>query len=266
MAVNMPVVVEAGSRKRRRRMLEILELVAERGSIPLPELVEELGISPATARRDLAELAEQQLIVRTHGWVKALDQGSELPVELRDTKSQEAKRAIARAVAARIPQDRHAVALSGGTTTARVAAELTGHPQLTIVTNSLTIAELVHTQPELRVVMTGGTLRPQSLEMVGDLAERAFGEFNVTTAILGADGIAASAGVTTHDSTEARTNRAMVASAGRTIVVADGSKVGRVTLAQMVSLAEVETLITDSSADADELDRIRRAGVEVVVA
>lgn len=258
--------VEAGSRKRSRRFVQILDLVAERGEVSLAELADTLGISPATARRDLADLADQHLVQRTHGGVMALDQGSELPVELRDTKFQEAKQAIARAVARRIPHERHAVALSGGTTTARVAVELTRHPLLTIVTNSLTIAELAHTHPALRVVVTGGLLRPQSLELVGTLAERTFGALHVGTAILGADGIAASAGVTTYDETEARTNRAMVGSAERTIVVADGSKVGRLTLAQMVSLEEVDTLVTDASADPGELERIRAAGVEVVVA
>jgi len=258
--------VEAGSRKRSRRFVQILDLVAERGEVSLADLADTLGISPATARRDLADLADQHLVQRTHGGVMALDQGSELPVELRDTKFQEAKRAIARAVARRIPLERHAVALSGGTTTARVAVELTRHPLLTIVTNSLTIAELAHTHPALRVVVTGGLLRPQSLELVGTLAERTFGALNVGTAILGADGIAASAGVTTYDEIEARTNRAMVGSAERTIVVADGSKVGRLTLAQMVSLEEVDTLVTDASADPGELERIRAAGVEVVVA
>ena len=258
--------VEAGSRKRSRRFVQILDLVAERGEVSLAELAETLRISPATARRDLADLADQHLVQRTHGGVVALDQGSELPVELRDTKFQEAKQAIARAMALRIPHERHAVALSGGTTTARVAVELTRHRLLTIVTNSLTIAELAHTHPALRVVVTGGLLRPQSLELVGTLAERTFGALNVGTAILGADGIAASAGVTTYDEIEARTNRAMVGSAERTIVVADGSKVGRVTLAQMVSLEEVDTLVTDASADPEELERIRAAGVEVVVA
>jgi DeoR family transcriptional regulator of aga operon len=246
--------------------VQILDLVNERGEASLAELAETLGISPATARRDLADLADQRLVQRTHGGVVALDQGSELPVELRDTKFQEAKQAIARAVAQRIPHERHAVALSGGTTTARVAVELTRHPLLTIVTNSLTIAELTHAHPALRVVVTGGSLRPQSLELVGTLAERTFGALHGGTAILGADGIAASAGVTTYDEIEARTNRAMVASAERTIVVADGSKVGRLTLAQMVSLEEVDTLVTDASADPEELERIRNAGVEVVVA
>jgi DeoR family transcriptional regulator of aga operon len=76
----------------------------------------------------------------------------------------------------------------------------------------------------------------------------------------------ASSGVTTHDETEARTNHAMVLNAQRTVVVADGSKIGRVALAQMASLDQVETLITDSTADAAALDAIRAAGVQVVVA
>lgn len=256
----------AGSRKRSKRFVQILDLVGERGAVSLAELAESLGVSAATARRDLSELADQHLVVRTHGGVRALDHRSELPVELRDTKSRDAKRAIALAVAARIPHERHAVAFSGGTTTARVAAELANHPALTIVTNSLSIAELVHSHPQLRVVMTGGTLRPQSLELVGALAERTFAAVNIGTAILGADGVDAVAGVTTHDDTEARTNHAMVGSAQRTIVVADGSKVGRVALAQMASLDLVDMFVTDSSADPAELERIRAAGVEVVVA
>jgi DeoR family transcriptional regulator of aga operon len=88
----------------------------------------------------------------------------------------------------------------------------------------------------------------------------------VGTAILGTDGITASGGVTTHDETEARTNQAMVTHAQRAIVVADGSKIGRLALAQVSSLDHVDMLITDETADPGELDRIRAAGVEVLVA
>ncbi len=114
--------------------------------------------------------------------------------------------------------------------------------------------------------MTGGFLRPQSLELVGALAENTFNSVNVGTAILGADGISAASGVTTHDETEARTNQAMVAKAQQTVVVADGSKVGRIALAQMATIGQLAMLITDSSADPHELDRLRAAGVEVVLA
>ncbi|KQX08550.1 alkaline phosphatase [Leifsonia sp. Root1293] len=259
-------IARIGSGKRSQRMVAILDLVAERGTVSLLELSETLRISPATARRDLADLADQNLLLRTHGGATVLDRGTELPVALRDSRFQDAKRRIARTMADLVPQGRHAVALSGGTTTASVARELARHADLTIVTNSLTIAGLVANHPQLKVIMTGGILRPQSLELVGVLAEGTFTAVNVGTAILGADGISAASGVTTHDETEARTNHAMVMKAQRTVVVADGSKIGRVALAQMAELSQVAMLITDASADPEELDRIRAAGVEVVVA
>ncbi|MFF1571967.1 DeoR/GlpR family DNA-binding transcription regulator [Leifsonia sp. NPDC058292] len=253
------------SGRRAKRMVEILDLVSDRGAISLAELSDTLGISAATARRDLSDLAAQNLLLRTHGGASALDRSRELPVALRDTRFQDAKRAIARAMVERLPAERYVIALCGGTTTAGVARELANHRDIAVVTNSLTIASLLSGFAGVRVVMTGGFLRPQSLELVGALAESTFNSVNVGTAILGADGITAGAGVTTHDETEARTNHAMVAKAQRAVVVADGSKIGRVALAQCAPIDEIATLITDSSADPEELQRIRAAGVEVVV-
>lgn len=253
----------AASGKRSRRMIAILDLLAERGSVSLDELTDALHISAATARRDLAELAEQRLLLRTHGGARLVDSRSELPVSLRDTRFQEAKRAIGAAVADLVPRRRYAVSLSGGTTAANVARALAHHEELTIVTNSLTIAQLVTSHPQLKVVMTGGILRPQSLELVGVLAENTFNAINLGTAILGTDGITAGGGATTHDETEARTNNAMVTHAQRVIVVADGSKVGRLALAQVATTDQIDLLVTDTTADPGEVQALRDAGVEV---
>ena len=254
------------STHRAQRLTAILDLLSRQQTVSLTELTQGLGISPATARRDLTELADQRLVVRTHGGATLAKGRTELPVALRGTQSAEAKRAIARAMAARLPAGRHVVALSGGTTTAEVARALEWRQDLTVVTNSLSIATLLTERGRVRVVMTGGFVRPESWELVGALAENTFTAVNVGTAVLGADGISAGAGVTTHDETEARTNHAMVGAAQRTVVVADSSKVGRVALARMAGLDRVSTLITDDGADADEVARIREAGVEVVLA
>ncbi len=246
-------------------MISILDLLAAQGSVTLTELSSALSISPATARRDLADLADQRLIARTHGGARLIDSRSELPVSLRDTRFQEAKRAIAAVVADLIPRQRYAVAISGGSTAASVARALTGHQELTIVTNSLTIAQLVTTYPQLKVIMTGGMLRPESLELVGVLAENTFNAINLGTAILGTDGVTAAGGVTTHDETEARTNNAMVTHAQRVIVVADGSKIGRLAMAKVATVDQVDMLVTDSTADPEALDALRAAGVNVIV-
>lgn len=259
----VPELRPAASGKRSRRMIEILGLLSTRESVSLSEFSTALGISPATVRRDLADLEYQRLLRRTHGGATMIDSRAELPVALRDTQFLEAKHLIAMHAATLIPPERHAVALSGGSTTAQVARALSHHHDLTIITNSLTIATLVTSYPQLKVIMTGGSLRHQSLELVGILAENTFNAVNVGTAILGTDGITAAGGVTTHDETEARTNHAMVTHAQRTIVVADGSKIGRLAMAQVVGLDQVDILVTDDSADPVALADIERAGVTV---
>jgi DeoR family transcriptional regulator of aga operon len=113
--------------------------------------------------------------------------------------------------------------------------------------------------------MTGGVVRPSSYEAVGMLAEGTLQAINVGTAILGADGVTAAGGVTTHDETEARTNHAMVANAQRVIVVADGAKVGQVQLAKMADAGEIDDLVTDSGADPLARELLIAAGVAVHV-
>lgn len=246
-------------------MLKILELVNAAEAASLDDLVEQLQVSPTTIRRDLAQLEAQNLLLRTHGGAATADRGDELPVALRGTRYREAKHAIAQATAALIPDGLQAVAMSGGTTTVAVALELVGRRGLTVVTNSLSIAGLGASNAEFKIMVTGGMLRPQSLELVGVVAESTFSAANTQIAILGADGVSAEAGITTHDETEARTNNAMVRKARSTIVVADGSKLGQVALAQMATVDQISTVVTDDTANSEELDRLRAAGVTVVV-
>ena len=262
----LDVVPWATSRKRSDRMLGVLALLESGDTVTLTELTRTLQVSSATVRRDLADLEEQGLLVRTHGGARAFATArAEVPVRLRDSRFREAKQRIARRAAELIPTGPYSVAISGGTTTAEVAKVLAHRSELAIVTNALTIAMEIASRPNLKVIMTGGVVRSSSFETVGIIAENTFNAINVSTGILGTDGISAAGGATTHDETEARTNNAMVCHAQRVVVVADGSKVGRVTLAKMADLSQVHVLVTDSTADPDELARISAAGVDVIV-
>lgn len=263
----MPVTTDAERTIRRaRRLSAVLDLVLEHGAVTVETLADTLDVSIPTVRRDLADLSERGLVQRTRGGARAAPDTVERPVELRDIRFRTAKRRIAAAAVRLLPPERLAIALSGGTTTAEVARELADRPGLTVITNSLTIAGLAVTRPDRQVVMTGGRMRPQSFELVGSLAESAFAAINVGFAILGADGVSVRAGVTTHDDVEARTNHAMVGSARHTIVVADGSKIGRDAFARMAALDEIDVLVTDASADADALRDLRQGGVTIVLA
>lgn len=264
-AVMSGPIPRAASSKRADRMLAVLTSLNDRGVVSLTSLSRELNVSGATIRRDLADMEDQGLLIRTHGGARAHESREELPVRLRDSQFRSAKQQIARRVVELLPPGPYAVALSGGTTTAEVAKALATRTQLTIVTNALTTAIEIASRPNLKVIMTGGVVRSSSFEVVGSLAENTFNAINVGMAILGTDGISAHGGATTHDETEARTNNAMVTHAGRVVVVADGSKVGRITLAKMADLEQIHVLVTDSTADAHELDRLRAAGITVHV-
>lgn len=253
------------SHKRSDRMVALLAMLNDRGPLPLSLLAHELGASAATIRRDVAVLAAQGLLDRTHGGARPAKGNRELPVRLRDGRNQEAKRRIARAVAELIPHGKHAIGLTGGTTTAEVLRALHDRNDLTIITNSISIGLEAAEQGQARVLIAGGVLRPSSLELVGSLAEQTMKMVNVGTAVVGVDGLTAAEGLTTHDEIEARTNYAMIERSQRVIVAVDSSKVGRPTLAKMADISEVHVVVTDSGAPADELQRLRDAGVEVHV-
>lgn len=265
MEVPPGIAPQATSRRRSERMAQILGYVNERGSARLTEIADELGVSTATMRRDLADMDAQGLLVRSHGGARALDPAKEVSVRLRDARFRDAKLRIAEHAAALLPAGQYSVAISGGTTAAAVARALTSRDDLSVATNALTTAAELATGSKLTVIMTGGFIRFSSLEAVGVLAEKTFGAINVGTAFLGTDGISARGGATTHNEIEARTNHAMVAQADRVVVVADGSKIGRAALAKVADLDEIDVLVTDSSADADELAAISAAGVDVQV-
>lgn len=256
---------EIPSAKRSARMMEILGVVGTRGEVALSELATMLGASAATIRRDVSALAEQHLLTRTHGGVRSLEMDSELPIRLRDARNRAAKRAIGAAAAAQLPTGRHAIALTGGSTTIEVLRALQHRRDLTVLTNSLSIGLQAAEQGKSRVLIAGGVLRPNSQELVGSLAENTFRQVNVGTVIVGCDGVSANGGLTTHDDVEARTNQVMIAKSQRLIVVADGSKVGRVMLARLADAHEIDVLVTDCSADDNEVRRLRALGVDVVV-
>jgi DeoR/GlpR family transcriptional regulator of sugar metabolism len=176
------------------------------------------------------------------------------------------KRAIARAAAAMV-RPGSAIAISAGTTTFQVARELRAVPDLTIVTNSMLIAQTLQDGSEIgqTVILTGGTRTPSDA-LVGPVAVEALRSLHVDLLFLGVHGMSLRAGLTTPNLVEAATNRALVAAARRTVVTADHSKWGVVGLASFGRLEAVSALVSDTQLRPDVIERVRAAGCEVVVA
>lgn len=244
------------------RIAAIVERLSGDGAIGVAELSTELGVSSATIRRDLQLLEDQRMLRRTHGGAVAEGVLYELPLRYKAARRQEEKSRIAAAAARRVA-DGMVVGFTGGTTTTEVARSLFDRRRLTIVTNALNIAGELAIRADLKVVVTGGTARPESYELVGPLAEQALDDLNVDIAFVGVDGIDADAGLTTHHEVEAHTNRALIERARRVVVVTDSTKVGRVAFARISSIDRVHELVTDDGAPTIPLRALVEAGVAV---
>ena len=249
---------------RAERLGAILERLSEHGSVDVDDLMRELGVSPATVRRDLQSLHEQRLLERTHGGAVAIGGLYELPVRYRGSIQRDQKLRIARAALAHVG-DGATVGLTGGTTTTEVGRMLVHRSDLTVVTNAINIAAELAVRPNVRLIVSGGVARAASYELVGPLADGVLEQLHVEVAFVGVDGLTARAGLTTHREVEAHTNRVLIQRAARVVVVADGTKVGVTTLARIAECAAVDVLITTDDADPGELAAIRAHDVEVEV-
>jgi DeoR family transcriptional regulator, aga operon transcriptional repressor len=246
------------------RLSRIVEQLSADGSVSVAELAAGLGVSAATVRRDLGMLADQRMLARTHGGAVAHGVLYELPLRYRSARRQQEKARIAQAAAERVP-DGAAVGMTGGTTTTEVARALSDRKRLTVVTNSLNIASELAIRPNLKLVVTGGVARSESYELVGPIAEATLTALNLDVVLVGVDGIAIDAGLTTHHEVEAHTNRALINRARRVIVVTDSSKIGQVAFARICGIEQVDEVISDAGADPAEVERLRDAGVELTL-
>ncbi|WP_031518520.1 DeoR/GlpR family DNA-binding transcription regulator [Streptomyces sp. NRRL F-5123] len=255
------------------RWTSLLDLLAANGRLEVEEAATALNVSAATIRRDLDQLAEQHMLVRTRGGAVTHGVSYELPLRYRTARNTEQKQRIAAAVAAMVGAG-EVVGLTGGTTTTEVARALAlrgdlteaagRQPALTVVTNALNIAGELVIRPQIKLVVTGGVARPQSYELTGPLAAGVLREVTLDLAVLGIDGIDPGEGVYAHHEDEASTNRLLAQRARRVVVATDSSKIGRRAFARICATEAVHTLVTDAAAPPAALARFADAGVEVV--
>lgn len=252
-----------------RRSL-ILDEVRRRGGVRVNELTRKLGVSDMTVRRDLDALARQGVLEKVHGGAVPVVEASthEPGFEAKSGLELTAKEDIARA-AAELVAPGSAIALSGGTTTFALAHQLVDVPDLTVVTNSVRVADVFHAaqrttgprQGAATVVLTGGVRTPSD-SLVGPVADQAIAALHFDVLFLGVHGISVEAGLSTPNLAEAETNRRLVQSARRVVVVADHTKWGVVGLSSFAALEQVDTLVTDagleSGARSEVSEHLRR--------
>ena len=250
-----------------QRQQAIFDLVQLRGGIRVADLVREFGVSDMTIRRDLEVLADRGLVAKVHGGATTVGAASteEPGFAAKSVRQRQEKDAIARR-AAQLVRPGTAVAISAGTTTWTLANHLTDVPELTVVTNSVQIADVFYRagRADQTIVLTGG-IRTPSDALVGPVAVNAVRSLNVDLLLLGVHGISTRAGFTTPNLMEAETDRAMVSAARRLVVLADHTKWGTVGLSTIARLGDADVLVTDSGLEEDARATVAEEVGELVV-
>jgi DeoR family transcriptional regulator of aga operon len=247
------------------RRVRILERVANQESIEVAPLARHFAVSEMTIRRDIQRLERDGFLRRTYGGATAhVTRSFDLAFNARALQKSVEKRLIA-IEAAKLAAGAQSLFLGIGTTAEQFARCLPSRPSLTVVTNSLPIGSFLGTR-SMRVVLLGGNVRRDELSCVGPAAAGTLQRYHFELAVLGAARISARDGVTDVNDDEADVHRLAIANADRVMVIADGTKIGGVSMASVCPITDVDTLVTDASASAAALEAIKALGVHVVVA
>ena len=245
-----------------QRRAQILAELDRRGSVRVSELVDILGVSDMTIRRDLDVLQEMGELHKVHGGAtRRMDRSAEEPGFLAKSSLEQGKKEAIAARGAGLVEPGAAVAISAGTTTHALARHLTSVPDLTIVTNSLPVADTLHAsgRTDATVLLTGG-LRTPSDALVGPIAIGSLRSLHADVVFMGVHGMDPKTGFTTPNLMEWETNQALVACGRSLVVVADSTKWGVVGLSSFADLGDADVLVTDTglSAEAREIlaDRV----------
>lgn len=230
----------------------ILGRVRNEGAVSVAELVQTLGVSDMTIRRDLSVLHQRGLLEKTYGGAAAIPGNAlyEPGFRAKSVLMRTEKEAIA-AAAVELVEPGMAIGLSAGTTTHALALRLAELPGVTVVTNSIPVADVFHNQgtADATVILTGGVRTPSDA-LVGPIAVTALRSVHVDLVFMGVHGMYAR-GFTTPNIHEAETDRALIDAGRRLVVLADHTKWGVIGISAIASLDEADTLITDGGIDED---------------
>lgn len=247
------------------RRARLRRYVEDRRAARLDELSSALGVSPATVRRDLDELAAAGVLRRVHGGAIALEgRPNEVAFEAKAVEAAEEKERIARRAVDLLAPD-ETVYLDSGSTVLAAARLLRGWDRLTVVTNSVpVVVELAGAGP--RVIVIGGELRPTSMALVGPLSAKLLDGLSVDRALVGTFALSLEEGLSTTDPGEAFTKQLVLERAREVILLADHRKVGTRSLVDAGDLDSIDVLVTDDGLDERNRRSLERRGVRVVLA
>ena len=248
------------------RQNQILQFILRSQRISITEVRDTFSVSEATARRDLETLASEGKIQRVHGGAIALTQTPpEQPILQRQDEQIDEKIRIGQAAAALV-RDGETVFLGSGTTVLEAARALRERRNLTVITNSLPVVNVLAGVEGITVICLGGMLRDSELSFIGHITEQALAEVRADKVFIGTRAISLEHGLTHEFLPETMTDRAILKSGKEIIVVADHTKFGRAATVLLAPLESIHILVTDQAASHEFTDAIQSRGIRVIFA
>ena len=244
----------------------IINIINKTGSIKAIDIAKMLGVSELTIRRDLDKLAKNELLKRTHGGaVNILSVGHEMKFDVQKEKYIEEKKRIALAASSLI-EEGDVILIEAGTTGYQTALNIANRVKLTIITNSCDLAVLLgRTNPDYKIIVSGGILNNDTRALVGPIADCAFKTTFVDKAFIGISGIDLEKGITAADPIEAQTKKNIIACAKQVIALADHSKIGHVAMNYVAPVQVINTFITDAEADEQFIGKLKELGIKIII-
>lgn len=248
------------------RYERIVQLVNTKGTATVEELSEELNVSKATIRRDLVQLGQDKVILRTHGGAMKCDRSitAEVPIYLRIHMQKQEKERVG-AAAAQVISEGDTIYIAAGTTGRMLATQLHRFRHLTVVTNDIDIArEVSFTENSLIVV--GGQLKHSSSTLVGFFAEEMLRELRVDIAFMAADAVDMDKGFMDFSVDEISLKRQVLAIADKSVMMCDISKFEKPAFVNICPFSSVYAMVTNEETDPEKIAAIREMGVMVILA
>jgi len=245
---------------------KIKEILKMSGNVRVSELSKLLDVSEATVRRDLDKLHQQGHIQRIHGGAVLIERSvPEPPVILRKAELREEKQRIGK-VAADLIQEGETVFIGSGTTSEAVAQNLFGRKNITVITNALTVINLLGQEEGISLIATGGLFRSSELSFVGYITEQALRELRPQKVVVGIRAISLTEGLTNEYLPEVSTDRVIFQSGQELILIVDHTKFEKISTAFVAPITAVHKIITDSGTPASIISALREKKIEVIIA
>ncbi len=248
------------------RRMAILDELNKEGQVSVADLSKSFEVSEVTIRNDLAQLEKKNMLLRARGGAMKVKQtyvGMDHTLSDKQKENLQEKQDIGKK-AIELIEEGNTIILDSGSTTFEVSRNFEDFNDLTVITNALNIATLL-ANSRVNVIVPGGTLRKNSLSLVGMLAEKGFRNYFCDKLFLGVDGFDIDHGISTPNIEEAQLNQIMIEMSKEVIVVCDSSKFERRGFAFIAPVSKIDIVVTDRNISRVAKSKLEGAGVKVIV-